>query len=239
MSKDIFIRSAASLHQEMPYTCRSRPPSRLYKYHLYPIQLLQTLHAALQARKDNDVRLIQYVVTPQNELLSAQEGSPGMFIPTHKEMNLKANTAAKASVLGAGYLFLNASGEIIGISNESDDFKAQSLLSLLWPVSILHLMKAPIAEIFSIIPNTTDTHQFELTTQDRQDLVEKLPLSLIKAILAANQKTKVMTREPTPSSKIMLGAHPEVLFTSPHRSTGFVIESHEESYSPVIECAGS
>jgi hypothetical protein len=238
MSKDIFIHSAESLNQETPYTCASRPPSRPYKYHLYPIKLISALNTVLQARKDNDTRLIQYIVSPQNELLLTQEGPPSTFIPTHKEMKLKP-TSTKVSVLAAGYLFLNSAGEIIGISNESEDFKEQSLLSLLRPVAILHIMKAPIAKNFSVIPNTPDTHQFELTAEDRQEIVEKLPLNFIKVMLAANQKTKVITREPAPSTKVMLGAHREILFTMQSLMTeSRTIEQHDEfHYQTGVECA--
>jgi hypothetical protein len=172
--------------------------------------------------------LIQYVVSPQNELLLAQEGIPSTFIPTHKEMKLKT-TSATVSVFAAGYLFLNSAGEIIGISNESDDFKEQDLLSLLRPVSILHILKAPVAKNFSVIPSTLETHQFELTAENRQEIVEKLPLNCIEAMLTANQKTKIITREPTSSAQIMQGVRREVLFTMPElMAESTMIKQHDE-----------
>lgn len=238
MSKDNFLQSVESLNIQTRYTCPSRPPSRPYKHHLYPVKQFPALHTALHAKKDNDVRIIQYIVTPQKKLLLAQEGPSSAFIPTHKEM-MTNPALIKASVLAAGYLFLNTSGEIIGISNESDDFVDLNLQSLLYPVAILHLMNAPIAKTFSVIP--TDTHQFELTLEDRQTIVETLPLSLIKAILAANQDPKVIVREPIPPTKITLSTHRDILF--PTQSQKFtesrVLDlSEEQHYVPAIECVG-
>lgn len=235
MSKDNFIQSAESLNIKTRYTCPSRPPSRPYKYHLYPVKQISTLHTALQAKKDNDVRIIQYIVTSQKKLLLAQEGSSSTFTPTHKEMMINP-ARVKATVRAAGYLFLNTCGEIIGISNESEDFSNLSRESLLYPVAILHLMNAPIAKTFSVIL-TSDTDQFELTLEDRQTIVDKLPLNLIQEMLAANQSTKVIVRKPMTPEKIIVSTYHNIPFSTQCTEARELELIEEQHYVPSVECS--
>lgn len=209
MSKDNFIRSAALLTSQIHYTCPSRPPSRPYKHHLYPASQFSALLTALQARKnENDIRYIQYVVTPQKKILLAQAEGNSAFIPTHKSMAYTNFAQTQAAVLSAGLIFLSPEGKIMGISNESVDFPHLSTESILWVVAGLHVLNVQMEENLSIIPNTPHTMQFILTPQDRQHILEQLPLSVIPTFIEAHRESQVIIHQE--SNEIMLSKHRDV-----------------------------
>lgn len=209
-SKDSFILNATSLTAQR-YTCPTRPPSRPYKHHLYPVTQVSALITAIQARKqETDIRFIQYVVTPQKKILLAQAEGSDAFIPTHQSMAYMNLGQTNSSVLSAGFIFLSPEGKIMGISNESQDFPNQSLESILWVVAGLYVLNVPTEENLSIIPNTPNTMQFLLTTADRQIILEQLPYNTIRMLIAAHQDSKVIIRQEP--QKILLTQHRTILF---------------------------
>ena len=186
-NKAEFINSSGLLTPTLHYPSHSiaHPPD--YKYVLYPIKKIDAFHNELRTSNTDDFRIAQYIVTDKQQLLISREGTPGMTIPRHQHMN-------KGSILSAGYIFFEGkSGKIVGISNESSDFEHLNLKCLLWPVAILQLMNAPVADIFSITPNH-EIRQFELNKKDRQTIVEGIPSRLRKSALAANQCDKIIKR---------------------------------------------
>ena len=195
---ELINNSAVSLALETQYSCHTtRAPRDTFKHTLYPIKQLPAFQTALQASRDGDKRIAQYIVTNKKQMLIAREGTPSASIPGHQDMD-------NAPVLAAGHIFFNAAGEVVGLSNESDDFKALEVDSMLWPVIILNLLKIPLATPFIIIPSTLDldktdsistTGEFELTLTDRLTLTENLSSNLREDILKANQNDMIITRE--------------------------------------------
>jgi hypothetical protein len=236
LTKVEFIHSATSLLHETQYSCQSKTDVVLlcFKHCLYPIKQLPAFLSALQASNE-DIRIARYIVTHKKQLLLAREGHPSASIPGHQHMT-------DSSILAAGRIFFNAQGEIVGLSNESEDFPTLALQSMLWPVLILHFMHVPLTTPFLVIPyadtQTGDVHllhQFELTLTDRFNITSLLPESFCHNLIAANQHETTLIRK----QKQNLHSHKyalnrEVLFQrSPHRQPHY----HEEVPVLPVECS--
>lgn len=192
---ELIDNSTTSLALDAQYICNKTPVSRdAFKHLLYPIKQLPAFRTALQASSDDDKRIAQYVVTNEKKLLIAREGTPSASTPGHRDMS-------HGPVIAAGHIFFNAAGDVVGLSNESDDFEELTVHSMLWPVLILHLTNTPLATPFIIIPSIIDKHgfntpgEFELTRADRIQLADKLAPSLSQALLETNQDDVIITRE--------------------------------------------
>ncbi len=217
-SKDEFINAAKSLHYQLRVTCPlGSPPELYYKHHIFPVKLLSLLLKTLQAKPDHDERSIKFIVNQLKKLLLAQAGTPGTYTPSHSNMT---SSVMKPSVLSAGVIYLDPQGQILGLSNENDNFDV-SVKSLLWPLSILHLMNVPLSSNLSIIGK--DETPFELTIKDREDIIDHLPLQTLQLLLHANRDTKVMVREgaynrnsmfPFDFGEMFTETHPQDIFKS-------------------------
>ncbi len=190
-SKDEFIDAARLLSPQVRSTCPIGPsPELYYKHHIFPVKLFSLLLTTLQAKPDHDERSIKLIVNLQKKLLLAQAGPHGTYVPSHKNM---ASSLMKPSVLSAGLMYLGPQGEVIGLSNENNDFEL-SVKSLLWPLIIMHLMNnVPIDGSLSIIGSHGAS--FELTLTDREDIIENLALQTLQSLLHANRDTRVIIRE--------------------------------------------
>ena len=189
-SKDEFIEAARSLNPQLRATCPiGSPPELYYKYHIFPVKLFSLLLTTLQAKPDHDERNIKFITNLKKKLLLAQAGPHSTYVPSCKHMTA---SIMRPSVLSAGLIYLNPQGKVIGLSNENDSFEL-SFKSLLWPLIIMHLMNIPIDSNLSII-GMNDT-LFEITPDDREQIIENLALQTLQAILHANRDTNVMIRE--------------------------------------------
>lgn len=189
-SKDEFIEAAKLLNYQQRVTCPlGSPPELYYKHHIFPVKLLSLLLTTLQAKPDHDERSIKFIVNQLKKLLLAQAGAPGTYTPSHSDMTA---SVMKPSVLSAGVVYLDPQGQILGLSNENDNFEI-SIKSLLWPLAILHLMNVPLTSNLSIIGK--DATPFELNVGDREDIISLLPLQTLQLLLHANRDAKVMVRE--------------------------------------------
>ena len=189
---ELIDHSATFLAHRTHYISHKAPfPRETFKHFLFPVKKLSALQTN---RHDDDKRIAQYVVTTQKTLLIAREGTPSSSTPSHQDMS-------HGHVLAAGHIFFNAANEVVGLSNESDDFEELSVHSMLWPVLILHLTGTTLATPFILIPSVIDNDgfntsgEFELTRADRIMLTEKLSPRFCQAIQNANQAEAIIIRE--------------------------------------------
>ncbi|OYV54927.1 MAG: hypothetical protein B7X00_00935, partial [Legionella sp. 21-45-4] len=98
-------------------------------------------------------------------------------------------------LLAAGRIFFNNIGQVFCVSNESLDYEIQHHNSLMWPVTILHLLKPQlIAEQFCILPCSLDksknfisSGEISITRDERDQFVGNIAAETIHAIHRANQ----------------------------------------------------
>jgi hypothetical protein len=189
--KDEFIHTAKFLtpRVRIKASMASLPQELYYKHHIFPVKLFSLLLNTLQAKPDHDARNIKFVTTSQKKLLLAQAGAHGAYVPSCKQM---VSSVMRSSALSAGLIYLNPQRLVIGISNENDSFEL-SVKSLLWPLAIMHLMNIPIDPNLSIIGK--NEAPFELTPNDREQIIENLPLQTLQSMLHANRSPRVIIRE--------------------------------------------
>jgi len=135
---------------EKIYSPVKRPPQtpssqKSYKHCFYPLLKLDALIAELKKLSDDEDEnkfSVRYLVTPDKKIIFAREGREGRDIPAHKSMN--------STCLAAGNIFFSPDFKLITkINHQSGDFHPD-MASLLWPLAILSLMKAPLANPFII-----------------------------------------------------------------------------------------
>lgn len=170
-------------------------PSRhdVFRFSLYPISQLNKFQHWILTTTNDDKRIAKFVVTKNKTLLIAQEGKASHLIPHHGDM-------AKHGALAAGFIFFNLNGEVIGVSNESDDFKNQSLHSMLWPLIILLTKGVPLAPLITVI-NHDPIMQLHITKNDLEQMITDLSDNLRASIEKANNISDVIIHEkllPTP-----------------------------------------
>jgi len=156
------------------YVASSKP----HKTILYPLNQLKTMPLG------DDKRSTKYIVKPDKRMLLARTNEPERG---HADMS-------STEVLAAGYLFLNDQKEIISISNEGPGFEQQSIESLLWPLLILHVKRAFIAETFSII-DCISQREYTLNSKDRIEIASSLTVPQRKNIEQANSSDGILVRE--------------------------------------------
>ena len=160
-------------YQLHPHCKASNKPG---KNILYSVDQL----SAMPTRYD----IIKYVVDSSLRMWLSRGDEPDRG---HAEMGLN-------EILAAGYLFLNDQNEIIGVSNESPDFEQQDFVSLLWPVSILQVKRAPIAKQFSIVDSSSQ-RECQVALDERISITQNLKMPNRDAIRAANLSSRVLFSE--------------------------------------------
>ena len=196
LTKAEFLKKVSYLKTEtksLNVNHASRSRYDVFRFSLYPISQLKKFQHWILTTTNDDKRIAKFVVTKNKTLLIAQEGKASHLIPHHTDM-------AKHGALAAGFIFFNLNGEVIGVSNESDDFKDQALQRMLWPLIILLTKGVPLAPLITVI-NHDPIMQLHITKSDLDQMIADLSHDLRSSIEKANNISDVIIHEkllPTP-----------------------------------------
>ncbi len=178
--KDLIERSPNLFREKVLYRLKPHyfPSNQSNKTILYPISHLPTLPIG------DDKRIVKYIVSANKRLLLSRAD--------HLERGHEDMT--NDEVLAAGYLFLHDDRKILGISNESNVFEQQAPTSLLWPLTILQVNRALIADQFSLIDSNAQS-EIQILATDRITITQALTKAQRAALREANASQVVLSRE--------------------------------------------
>ena len=190
LTKAEFLENVSFLKkdtQELDLKHSSRQHLEAFRFSFYPISQLNKFQRWIITTTNDDKRIAKFVVTKDKTLLIAQEGKAGHLIPRHGDM-------AKHGALAAGFIFFNPSGEVIGVSNESDDFKDHTLQRMLWPLIILLTKGVPLGPLITVI-NHDPLMQLHITKSDLDQMMTNLSDDVRLSIEKANNISDVIVYE--------------------------------------------
>jgi hypothetical protein len=193
LTKAEFLKNVSYLKTEtksLDVNYSSRSHHDAFRFFLYPISQLNKFQHWILTTTNDDKRIAKFVVTKDKTLLIAQDGKASHLIPHHGDM-------AKHGALAAGFIFFNLNGEVIGVSNESDDFKDQSLQRMIWPLIILLTKGVPLAPLITVI-NHDPIMQLHITKNDLDQMITYLSEDLRASIENANNISDVIIHEKLP-----------------------------------------
>ena len=190
LTKADFLKNVSYLKTEtraLDVNHASRQSHDVFRFSLYPISQLNKFQHWVLSTTNDDKRIAKFVVTKAKTLLIAQEGKASHLIPRHRDM-------AKDGALAAGFIFFNLNGQVIGVSNESDDFKDQALQRMLWPLIIMLTKGVPLAPLITVINHDPMT-QLDITKDDLDQMITKLSTDIRSSIENANNISDVIIDE--------------------------------------------